>query len=284
MEPGQEAVALSSIFVTGASGFIGRRLCLELAARGLPVVAVARRQLDLPPGLRQCRVADYADLKLPADCGVIHLAEAAIADGGVGGLRAQSLRVLEPLLAQQPKHLIYASSALVFRADRQQPRRIDEIPDGEGAYAEAKQACEARVLRSGYCVVRLGNVFGPAMQNRIVLHDIIDQLGQSGPMRLRNGLSARDFVSVAAVVRGFAELARRRLAGVFHLSSGHAISVEILARLCMKVAGEAERPVLSAIPQASWLALDPSEAARRIGWRPDSDISPALAEMIEATR
>jgi nucleoside-diphosphate-sugar epimerase len=78
------------VFVTGASGFLGRAVCARLAADpAVTAVPVARRPVG-PEGLQ---VADYAALKPPAGAHLVHLAEtpdiaAFEAEGPAGGLSA----------------------------------------------------------------------------------------------------------------------------------------------------------------------------------------------------
>lgn len=155
-----------TVFIAGATGYLGRRLCAALLQRGHTVIALARpgSQSKLPP---HCRVVlgnaldaqSYA-AQVPSGCVFVHLVGVAhpspakarqFIDIDLASLRA-SLNA-----AQQAAHFVYVSVA--------QPAPVMR------AYIQARQAAEQLIARSGLnaSILRPWYVLGPGHRWPLVL-------------------------------------------------------------------------------------------------------------------
>jgi len=147
------------VFVTGATGFIGRRLVARLIARGVPVVALARSPRAIPgvQGL-EVRAGDLGDRAALgtalAGCDVVvHLANASgVSDPAV--VRAVNVtgtaNLLEASRAAGVRRFIFTSSISAQRAQL-------------GPYGATKREAEALVRASSipWVVLRPSLVYGP---------------------------------------------------------------------------------------------------------------------------
>jgi UDP-glucose 4-epimerase len=272
--------------VTGASGFIGRATVAALASRGLPVLAVSRRYVDLGKFIKTVQVTSYADLAVPMPaCVLLHLAEprhvgeAAHEDAR---LRAERHGALAALLAKGWTHVVYASSAVVYGDGGSAPRRVGEPIAPHGAYAATKAANEQAVLAAGGTVARLANVYGPGMASNNVLSDILRQIPGQGPVMLRDLAPVRDYLWVDDAAAGLVALAAARRGGVVNLGTGIGTSVGDLAGRALACAGEAGRPVVASetAGRTSYLVLDISDTAAQAGWSPEVALDDGLRRLM----
>lgn len=182
-----------TVFVTGASGFMGLALCEALLARGervvgfdlLPPPEVARRAFARLPGRFESRTGDVRDgatlalaLKASGAARLVHLAAitadatrerqapAQVFEVNVSG----TIAALTAARAAGVRRIVHVSSGSVYGASGRDPAplREDETRlQPEGLYGISKQAGEATALRladlHGLDVVvgRLGTCFGP---------------------------------------------------------------------------------------------------------------------------
>ena len=105
------------IVVTGAGGWLGRRLCVMLAAGGAEVVAVSRRALELE-GCELRRVDDYGETPAPKGARLVHLAETA----SIAEAEAAGEEYLETMTASIPLKRLgkvedIGNAALFFASD-----------------------------------------------------------------------------------------------------------------------------------------------------------------------
>jgi UDP-glucose 4-epimerase len=133
-------------------------------------------------------------------------------------------------------------------------------------------------------VCRLANVYGErqvaALEGGVVAI-FLDRLLAGQPTEIfGDGGQTRDFIYVGDVVDGLlAATASAPGGGIYNLGSGVATSVLELHRLCAAVAGREQEPHL-APPRAGDVrhsVLDPSRAARELGWRPRVELAAGLA-------
>jgi UDP-glucose 4-epimerase len=177
------------VLVTGATGFIGRRLAARLIAAGATVLASARDPAGLPAGARPI-IADLAapgwEAELPPDIdAVAHLAQSRAHRQGLEGAAdlfavnvAATFRLLHWAKGAGVRRFLFASSATVYRP--QSGRLTEASPCApSGFYAASKLAAEqlvqghAAALETVIC--RLFTVFGPG-QKDMLIPAIIDKV------------------------------------------------------------------------------------------------------------
>jgi len=273
------------VAVTGASGFLGRQIVAELSARGIAVIAVARRAASAPAGVETRTVSDYAET--PAADVLVHLAEEsrlAVAEQEGEALIAGNVARLERLLAARRfARVLYGSSAAVYGDASPRPHCADEALAGTSIYARAKQACERVVLAAGGVALRFANIIGPGMSESAVLSRVLAQIPGAGDLSVHDDSAVRDFLWGADMAACVAALVTGRAAGAFNVGSGEGTSVRRLAELALEVAGESHRKVVSGprAAHASQLVLDIDATRAATAWQPRVRLDAAIHQLLQ---
>ncbi len=186
------------ILITGATGFLGRRVCEVLSQAGHTIVALSRdptKAKQRVPALTEAFRWEALAEALKSCDAVVHLAgetvagrwtdekKKAIRDSRVLGTRnlVESLTKLD----SRPKVLISAS-AIGYYGDRGEETLTEDSPPGSDFLAQVCQAWESEAARAenfGIRVVRLriGLVLGPGGGALQALMPIF-KLGLGGPL------------------------------------------------------------------------------------------------------
>lgn len=271
------------VYVTGASGFLGRAVVRGLRHRGVAVVPVGRAPWGEPDALI---VANYDELAPPKGACLVHLAE----PNDVAAAEAAGRKHLErvfgtcrALLAKPWGRVFYASSAIVYGDREAAPRKVSDAPvAAPGWYQQGKLACEREVVARGGVAGRFANLIGPGMSPNTVLSDILAQLGRPQPLTVRDGGPVRDFLWIddaAAAVGAAVAAPLQVVAGrIFNIGSGRGVGVRALAEMVLAHTGETSREVVSQRPDttASRLVLDIAETTEYLGWAPRVGLGSAL--------
>ena len=251
--------------VTGASGFVGRRLCRELAERGYRVRAVLRPDTLADLGDAEIRRAalDDAEALQTAFAGaavVFHLAgiahtrvhdQALLRRVNVDGTAA----VAAACRAAGVPRLVYFSSVLAQRPS--------------SPYGDSKKAAEERLLAGGgqapeIVILRPANVYGPGMQGGLMsLIRGIDG-GWLPPLpRLdkRRGLVSVDDLAAAGVAAAEAPAAA---GGVYAVSDGQCYTPNDLEAAIYAALGR-KKPAWRAPRMLFLAAAGLAETAARLG-------------------
>jgi len=248
--------------VTGAAGFIGSNLALELARAGHEVVALDDFTSANFANLRDFSgdfvAADLSDLASWADRvgsvdAVFH--QAAITDTTVSDQRRMlraNVEAFRLLLRWAAEHgaarVVYASSAGIY-GDGPVPMREDAPPRPLNVYAFSKRVMEKAAgdfarAHTGMRVVglRYFNVFGPGERFKGPAASMIWQL--AGQMRAGKrprvfefGEQYRDFIYVKDVVRANLLAAAKAPSGVYNVCTGAKTTFNELIRMLNPVLG-----------------------------------------------
>lgn len=297
------------VLVTGASGFLGRRLVTRLAASGAEVGALALDALALGPEVAWLNV----DIRDPdaverafaafAPESVVHLA--ALAHVGESWRRPAEYFAINVAGAEhvfrasraRGAALLFASSAEVYGEvpEEEQPIREARPPQPRSPYALTKAAAELLALRDGATVVRAFNLVGPGQAPAFALPSFAEQLARlrSAPdservLRVGNLSARRDFVHVDDAIDALLLLVGApRPGAVLNIASGVAHSIrEALDRLVaesgvtvrLETDPERFRPV--DVP----LLRGDASRLRALGWCPRRSLESALAEIWRVAR
>ena len=261
------------IFVTGASGFVGLSVVSRLHHNHLPVVAVSRKPIPhLDPDIKHILLDHYSTLTAPTGSILVHLAEppsSSIPSNLASRHHANMLDLVTVLLHQPWKHVVYASSSLVYGSHGLDSHKTNEYLSPTDSYAKSKLACEYAVLNAGGTVLRLSNVYGPGLSQGTIISDIFSQLTNTGPVFVRNSAPERDFLWLGDVSDGILASVQIQLGGLFNLASGTVVSVKDLAQIILNAAGQLTRPIVSrSTPTHSRISLDISDTILQLQWRP----------------
>ncbi len=266
------------VVVTGASGFLGQALLNYLRREGVLVSGVTRHR---QPGLTA--VADYADTPVPEGGVLVHLAQRRDPSAAFDH---SEIALCRALAAKPWRHIVYASSAIVYGDGEIHLRRPEESVSPASDYARMKLACEEVFSEVGGTSLRFANLYGLGMGKNTVIADILRQIPGYGPLRLRDSTPVRDFLWIEDASRCLAAACQVMPGGIFNAGSGRSVAVDDMARLALALAGEDSRPVIaeSTANRTSTLTLDISKTRSRLNWSPEIDLSTGLAPLLSASR
>ncbi|MDQ4030074.1 MAG: NAD-dependent epimerase/dehydratase family protein [Actinomycetota bacterium] len=284
--------------VTGGAGFIGSHLVDALVARGDEVTVVDNFASGRHENVNEAAKLRERDIREPfqVDADVVfHFAAQADvrvsverpgydADVNVVG----TINVLEAARAASA-NVVFASTGGAIYGECERPASEDAKREPLAPYGTSKLCGEEylatynRLYGTRHVSLRLGNVYGPRQDphgEAGVVAIFLSRLRDGRPPRVfGNGEQVRDYVYVADVVRATLAAAERS-GGVYNVGTGVATSVLELADLCRRVSGnEIAHELASARPgELQRSVLDPSAAARELGWRPEVELEQGLRE------
>lgn len=262
------------LVVTGASGFIGRNLLRRLCNTRLQVCALVRGSADRLPtasNLSIKRVSRYCD-HIPAPGAVlVHLGEPSHIVGlettpHIEAMVAQA----EALLRREYMCVVYASSATVYSDDHDVELPTDApVRLGRKIYADSKIEVEKLLSKAGGIIARVTNVYGRGMSDINIFSDILAQLSQTGPLKIREATPIREYLWVDDLTECLTAMACNPVSGTYNVSTNEPISCADLAKKILERAGQTGRPVEAQLPpRRSVLRLDTRKTEKTFGWRP----------------
>ena len=303
----------TSVLITGATGYLGGRLCQFLAAAGGFRIRMATRRAadDLPhwtDGFEHVRLGLESDASLDLACAdidvVIHLAAVNAQEAAADPARATEVnvggtgRLIAAAVRAGIKRAVYVSTIHVYGA----PLRgaIDETTQPRPAhpYAATHLAAEDIVLAEpglAGVVLRLSNSLGAPADTgancwMLVANDLCRQAVREKKIQLTgDGGGVRDFVCMSDVLRALAhvvELPEAELGErLFNVGAGRSVSIRDLAE---RVADRTERifsyrpPVITGPPSGVSVELL-TYLSRRLaatGFRYHGDLDRELDETL----
>ena len=287
------------VYVTGGSGFVGRRLVPHLLNAGHGVTA-SDREVDVTDPRA---MADAFSRARPD--AVIHLAaQSSVAASWrdpaiayrVNFLGTRS--VLRALASRAPG----ARLLLVGSGDQYTPSSPGSAAMSEreplrprSPYARSKAAAEqlgSLAAAAGLDVVRIRafNHTGAGQSLHFVASDFARQIAQmstgSRPaeMRVGNLDSVRDFLHVDDVIDAYLRLLEPTApADIYNVASGEGTSIRSLLETLCELAGVS--PSIEVDPkrfrQTDWVRGDATRLRQATGWRPVIPLRQALLELLE---
>jgi UDP-glucose 4-epimerase len=288
---------MSRAFVTGASGFIGGRLCQRLVADGEEVHAISRRpQRDDSVRWWQADLGDADDVA--ANLGrvrpdvVYHLA------GFVSGSRE-----VEAVLPSLRDNLVSAVNVLVSAArsgcsvvlagSQEEPEPGLEDPVPASPYAAAKLAVGsfARMLHAlhGLHVVnlRIFMVYGPGQHDRTKLVPyVVTSLLRGEQPKLSSGTRPVDWVYVDDVVDAFIEASTREdLAGTtLDIGTGELVTIRAIVEQIAETVGTGVEPDFGALPERPLEIVRKADIERTndlLRWQPRTTLTEGLESTVD---
>lgn len=302
---------MTSILVTGATGFLGRYVVRRLVADGLSVHGVSRSggdvdgltvdALDLTDGHAYLEWRDGKSFDA-----VVHLAadipgRPAATPGDRDSdaermLIANTAMTLHALaLADLPEsHIIYASGASVYGSAPDTAPADEETPPNPGnLYVAAKYVgevlCRQRTAGDGLVstVLRISSPCGPGQKRDTVMRTFIKSAIEGRDLIVYgDGRRTQDFIFAEDVAEAVLQALRRRAEGVFNIASGVPVSMMQLAEAVLAVVGGKSRIVPGPPdPQEDYRAsISIAKARRELDWSPRVSLEEGLRRTVEAMR
>ena len=290
------------VFVTGASGCIGRHVLPRLVAQGWEVCAVSSRPVPDEPGVtwRQADlVGSNAAAEAIADFRPTHLLHLAwyIAPGrwafsaeNFAWVEA-SMRLLRAFAGSGGRRVVTAGSCLEYDwtfgycAEDRTPCRPHTT---YGVCKHALQLLATEFAARHELSSAWGRIFflyGPHEHPDRLVSSTIRSLLVRQPARCSHGMQVRDYLYVQDVADAFVALLESETTGPVNIASGRPITLREIGLRIADLMNGRDLLQLGAIPAAATdmplVVADMSQARTRIpGWEPRVSLDQGLAESI----
>jgi nucleoside-diphosphate-sugar epimerase len=278
------------VFVTGATGFIGRHLVRELRAAGHDVTGLARSAEKGKALERHGARAAIGDLKDPSTYATV----AAEHDAAVHAAMEYSAETLhadraaiDTLLGASGaggplRHVVYTSGIWVLGSTGDTPAYEDAATDHPAALVAWRVEHEKRVLAAAggdlaTAVIRPGMVYG---HEGSMIASYFASAQKSGAAQVvGDGANRIPMIHVDDLARLYRAILEHRAQGVFHAVDGHPVALLEVARAASSAAGKEgatrslslEEARQKMGPVADAVVLDQIVLTRRsaeVGWEP----------------
>ena len=302
------------ILVTGASGFLGRRLIRRLLAGdayvvGLDVAPFALKfeKLERSKGTLIHRIGDVSSIEFLNQAmkevqagkrsysalfhlsGLSHVGQCEV--DPVMAFQAnviQTAQLLEACRKNGFTRVLFPSTALVYGEDSEHLLTEEDHTQPQTIYASTKLAAEAVI--QGYAgsfsfscdIARLSHVYGAGANPDTAVGTALRQAKQGGSITLRSLKPVRDFIYCEDVAEGFIRLltsGNEPGCRVFNLSTGKGNSIGQMAKMVCGIAEVKDEIIESGIgdtSENSRLVLANDKLVKRTAWRPAFSISRGL--------
>jgi UDP-glucose 4-epimerase len=292
------------VLVTGATGFIGRHLVAQLAARDHEVISTGRGTQGPREAVRHVphdigNPAPFPEVgRLDA---IVHLAgrssvQDAIDDPmGVAQTNAQGTLHALLLVRKHGAHFILASSQLTYqRGPRPRTERSPQLPSDLYGYtkliAERYLEMAGRLFGVTGAILRFFSVYGPGQlvtRGTSGVVSIFAQRALAGePIRILSH-ERRDFVAVDDAVEAIiaALSAARCPPSAYNIGTGVGTSIDDLARRICAITGSAS-PILegSSSQHPGDLVANITRARRELGYAPGITLNEGLQAYVDWLR
>lgn len=302
------------ILVTGGAGFIGSHTVERFLSEGGDVLVVddlsSGKRGNLPAGvtIHEMDVSSPSFRELVRDSGfdvVVQLAaqmdvRKSVAEPSLDA-RANilgAIGLMEGIRASGKKTRVVFSSTggVIYGTFTTPPNAETFAKDPESPYAIAKLSVEyylayyGRVHGIESVSLRLGNVYGPRQDSNGeagVIAIFCGNLLAGRPLTVfGDGLQTRDYVYVSDVCAAIVSASRLELppqekldSRAFNIGTGRGTTVLELVEGLQRVSGLSARTVFAAHRpgEQQHSFIDPSKAARMLGWRPEIGLDDGLA-------
>lgn len=290
------------VLVTGATGFVGRALCVYLRTNGHGVVPVVRRGAGLPDEVVVGDIGPSTDLRQAlAGCNaVVHLAarvhmmpeDAANPLALYREINTEATLNLARHAAQGGvKRFVFISSVKVNGEGRNEPYRETDVPVPEDAYAISKWEAEQGLHRIAHetglevVILRPPLVYGPRVKANFLR--LMQMVARGWPLPLGAIHNRRSLLHLGNFVDAIRVCVEHPAAGgqTFLLDDGEAVSTPDLIRALAAAMGRPARllPVPVGVLELAGalmgkraavarltgsLFVDNSAIRSRLGWTP----------------
>ena len=305
-------MTIKKVFVTGATGFIGRHLVHWLNAEGYSVGALVRpasasQKTGRIDGVSyfQGDIRNYEEIKtafsafepdtvihLVTYYAVMHRADeiGVMTDTNVKG----TINLLEAAKESGAVQLfINTSSTQVYEQKRQRLKEEDVIKP-QSLYAVTKlyaeEACSyyADTFHLPCVTLRLFPPYGPGDHERRLIPYVIGSILKNTPPNLTTGKQEWDFVYIDDIVRAYLAVLKsfpfKDNHSIFNIGTGEAISIRsVIEKLCECLGSDIDIPWGSVEHRANevWYnSADIAKAQTVLHWTPETGIDEGIKKTV----
>lgn len=300
-----------TVAVTGVTGFVGKHVALEAAARGLRVHGIARTGTNDPELLDSLAALSVLDLRhgLPDDLavdGVLHLAGLASVGPSFEDPQryiaenSAMMSVLGERLLRDGSGLrtVVVSSGAVYGASFGRPVTETTPLRASSPYAVSKIVVEtqAQYYRDrglDVVVARPFNHIGPGQRAGFLVPDLLNALAASSADDVAVGdlATRRDYTDVRDIACAYLDLLQAAALrhDTYNVASGRSRSgEEVLARICAELGRQVPRReakrVVSRPTDVADVVGSHARITDELGWRPTTPFEQTIAEIVRAER
>ena len=298
-----------AVIVSGASGYIGRRLVSRLAYTGVDVFAFDLiNNENLPPNvyffkgpfsLAKNKINDWLSARNLSVSVVFHLAgesNRSECEKNPQNAFESIIQLSNELLVWSRKKnvskFLFLSSGAVYGESTENKFTENNSIYPQGIYSGFKAAAENMV--HSFCSnlmvtanVRLANVYGPDIKENTVIGRLLSQ--RNNPrIELETLSPVRDFIHVEDVITGLIVIASNFNEQLtVNLSTGIGVSIGELAKVFCKLIGRSESSIYEISSHAN--IINPSKVilsndllVEKTGWMPQLTIKQGLQLVIQS--
>lgn len=297
----------NSVFLTGASGFVGTRLLQSLVEEGYATTALKHQSeisSELEPNILEGDITDFQTIpSLESVDTLIHIAGSVSVSqslehpSSVFEINAQGTKnVLERARLDGVDTVLYLSSASVYGHPDSLPITESEPVQAIHPYAASKLAGE-RIVESysnafelDATTIRAFTIYGPGQASDNLVPIVIQKArNNEDQIQLGNIHPTRDFVYVDDIVDAILTLLFESPSGyeVYNAGSENEVSVQKMAETIIEELNSEVDIVSQDTGRKSNIEIERMVAdctkLRSLGWQPSYDINSGVRKMIEAS-
>lgn len=286
------------VFVTGAEGFVGKRLVARLKDKGIEVTAV---DIIAVPGSSvasaDIRSREIGNLIPEGVDAIVHLAGLTrtpdCQNKGYACFEANvmaTLNLIDAAEARKAKQFIFASSEWVYGEwkDASMIKNEDSIldPNVLAEYAFSKLVSEVNLKQKyqhGFCpttILRFGIIYGPREKNWSAVESLFNAVKTQPEVKVGALRTGRCFIHVEDIVSGIVSSLGLQGFNIIDLQGDKLITLKDIIETSKKILGK-EPKVVETSPDNYNLRNIPNAKARKLlGFKPQFGLQEGLNSLL----
>lgn len=287
-----------SVFVTGATGFLGRAVVRELVRSGQSVLALARQPALLEDGISGAKIdlatgTGLADLPWEECDGILHLAAAGVKqasrrlDEAIAVNVVGTQRLLDVVFGQQRSFpFVFARTYYEDFLEKVPTLRENPYIVTKAAGTTLVRAWAGRHPGRPIAAARVFQVYGPGDDPRNLLPYVAQSLRSSEPVQLGSGRAEKDWIHVDDAAKGICAVLSSISPGwsEWDIGTGELTSVRHMIETLVRTAG-APTDILRFDPAKDRPDVEIKACASRLpsGWKPSTTAHQGLLDLWKST-